>query len=539
MTSSNDAPDSAGRPRLSLCMIVRDSSKTLEACLAGVRSYVDEIVVVDTGSVDHTKEIARRFGARIFDFPWCDDFSAARNESLRHATGDWVFWMDSDDTIDEENGRKLKDLALRPLSDAPIAYVMQVHCPRPTAIGYDDVTVVDHVKMFRNLPALRFSGRIHEQILPAVRQVSGVVEWTDIYVVHSGSDHSPEGRQRKQERDLRILHKEAEEQPNHPFVAFNLGMTYADMSEFQVAARYLEKSLQLSGPTESHVRKAYALLTYCYNQQSQFERAREVCLAGLERFPGDVELSFRNGVLAHHFGDHAQAITAYQSALQEQSARHFSSVDNGIAGYKSRHNMALVYAECGRHDLAELQWRLALDKAPEYRQGWGGLGDALVKQSKLVTAELTAASLLQTSSRRVEGFLLLSDLASQAGNFDRAAELLHEASVERPNDPQLLHRRCWFYLEHEDLEQAVETLTQLCQKDPHNASVYHNLGTVYYKQGRRSAAVAAYRESLRLRPDSEQTQRQLNQVLQELEQDESAELAAAGTAQVPRQVYSR
>jgi tetratricopeptide (TPR) repeat protein len=243
-----------------------------------------------------------------------------------------------------------------------------------------------------------------------------------------------------------------------------------------------------------------------------------------------VELSFRSGVLAQHFGEHEQAIAAYQCALQVQSPRHFSSVDSGIAGYKSRHNLALVYTECGRHDLAELQWRLALDEEPGYRQGYGGLGDALIKQNKLVTAELTAASMLQTSSRRVEGLLLMSDLARQAGEVDRAAELLQEASVERPDDPQLLHRRCWFYLEHEDLDKAADTLAQLCQKDPNNPSVYHNLGTVYYKQGRYRDAVTAYRRSLRLRPDSEQTQRQLEHALQEAGQDEAVEFAPAGTA---------
>ena len=86
------------RPRLSLCMIVRDSSRTLPACLESIHPWVDEMVIVDTGSTDETPRIVESFGGRLFHFPWCDDFSAARNESLRHARGDWLFWMDSDDT---------------------------------------------------------------------------------------------------------------------------------------------------------------------------------------------------------------------------------------------------------------------------------------------------------------------------------------------------------------------------------------------------------------------------------------------------------
>ena len=86
-------------PKLSLCMIVRDNASTIAACLESIRPWVDEMIVVDTGSVDETPRIVESFGAKLFHFPWCDDFSAARNESLRHATGDWLFWMDSDDTI--------------------------------------------------------------------------------------------------------------------------------------------------------------------------------------------------------------------------------------------------------------------------------------------------------------------------------------------------------------------------------------------------------------------------------------------------------
>jgi hypothetical protein len=152
--------------RLSLCMIVRDNAGTLGACLESIRPWVDEMVVVDTGSKDDTPRIAERLGARVLSFPWCDDFSAARNESLHHARGAWVFWMDSDDTIDADNGRKLRELALTEPPPAVLGYVMQVHCPRPTEPGGVEVTVVDHVKLFRNVPELRFDGRIHEQILP-------------------------------------------------------------------------------------------------------------------------------------------------------------------------------------------------------------------------------------------------------------------------------------------------------------------------------------------------------------------------------------
>jgi glycosyltransferase involved in cell wall biosynthesis len=87
-----------------------------------VADIVDEIIIVDTGSTDKTVELAKSRGAKVFHFPWIDDFAAARNEALRHATGDWIFWMDADDRLDEENRDKLRVpfAALNKLNPEPL-----------------------------------------------------------------------------------------------------------------------------------------------------------------------------------------------------------------------------------------------------------------------------------------------------------------------------------------------------------------------------------------------------------------------------------
>src|SRR5262245_2337712 len=274
-------------------MIVRDSARTLPACLESIRPWVDEIVVVDTGSLDNTREIAQSFGARVFEFPWIDDFSAARNESLKHAQGGWLFWMDSDDTIDSANGEKLRALAYGSHSPDVLGYVIQVHCPSPPGHDGGAMTVVDHVKLFRNLPEIRFEGRIHEQVLPAIRRIGANVAWTDLFVVHSGCDYSAEGRSLKIERDLRILKLDLADRPDHPFVLFNLGMTYEDIGQYAEAEAWLSRCLTASRPHESHVRKAYALLVSCMLGQARDSEAKAVCQQGLAHFPLDDELRFR------------------------------------------------------------------------------------------------------------------------------------------------------------------------------------------------------------------------------------------------------
>src|SRR5262245_32171671 len=105
-------------------MIVRNEEPQLADCLAPLADLFDEIIVVDTGSTDATKEVAARFTPHVFDFAWCDDFSAARNESLRRASGDWIFWLDADDRLTPENIERLRQL-LDSLDQRRGAYLME------------------------------------------------------------------------------------------------------------------------------------------------------------------------------------------------------------------------------------------------------------------------------------------------------------------------------------------------------------------------------------------------------------------------------
>src|SRR5262245_2499464 len=82
-------------PTLSLCLIVKNGGAALASALSSAKPFMDEMVVVDTGSTDDSRQTATSLGAKVSEFPWCDDFSAARNCSLAHATGDWIFWMDA------------------------------------------------------------------------------------------------------------------------------------------------------------------------------------------------------------------------------------------------------------------------------------------------------------------------------------------------------------------------------------------------------------------------------------------------------------
>ena len=107
-------------PTISLCMIVRDEESVLDRCLSCVKDIADEIIIVDTGSTDKTKEIAALYTDKIYDFKWIDDFSAARNFSFSKASMDYIMWLDADDVIDSENKKKLLNLKASPAMTADV-----------------------------------------------------------------------------------------------------------------------------------------------------------------------------------------------------------------------------------------------------------------------------------------------------------------------------------------------------------------------------------------------------------------------------------
>lgn len=174
-------------------MIVKNESRVLADCLRSAKPFFTQIIVVDTGSSDDTIQIAKEFGAEVVEFPWPESFAFARNESLRYAKGDWVCWLDADDTLPFSSGEQIIDAVLSvPLQIGGLVM--------PIRFVNDDPefgTQVDHVKVFRNKQGFFFEGRIHEQVLPSIREKGFDVTRIGAEVLHTGYDVSEEGQARK------------------------------------------------------------------------------------------------------------------------------------------------------------------------------------------------------------------------------------------------------------------------------------------------------------------------------------------------------
>jgi Flp pilus assembly protein TadD len=356
------------RPRISVCVIVRDEERNLPGCLAAVRPLVDQIVVLDTGSRDRTQEIALQWGAEVFEFRWCDDFSAARNECQRHATGDWILWLDADDRLDSENAVRLIEFCGQLEDSSADAYRVEVFSSAPPTVGcgfWDTQT-----RLQRRGAGLRWQRRIREELVPANPNQRIEVRWSDLVIHHVGSE-DPLRNRRKLHTDLRLSQIEYAQRLNDPQAAFAVGLACFRLGRLPEALRLFRRSMAGGYDT----RKLYALLAKTLAQLGQDQEALEVCNQGLIEYPDDPELLYHRGLMLIDLGDSAGA---YQTLVKlvnlplQQYVR--TGVEDGLQDTKGRCLLGQIYLSDRRIAEAEVQFRTAIRHHPRYAQAWLGLG---------------------------------------------------------------------------------------------------------------------------------------------------------------------
>ncbi len=171
---------------ISLCMIVKNEEDVLGRCLNCVIDIVDEIIIVDTGSIDNTKQIAQKYTDKIYDFQWIDDFSAARNFSYANATMDYIFWLDADDIILEEDREKLKKLK-QSLSQK-VDHVMMMYNTGFDANGKVTVSYFRE-RLSKRVNNSKWMEPVHECLI-----IGGNIINTDICITHKKEHGTIPGR---------------------------------------------------------------------------------------------------------------------------------------------------------------------------------------------------------------------------------------------------------------------------------------------------------------------------------------------------------
>ncbi len=323
---------------LSACLIVKNEESVLPRCLESIRTFVDEIVLVDTGSNDRTIEIAHSYGAQVYHFPWIDDFSAARNESLRYAHGEWILYIDADEVIDAANAAKIRQVITR--EDIMAVTVRQ--CIPQQADNIATSYYSEYCRIFRRHPNIRFEGAIHEQILPSIERLEGMVLRSDIVVHHWAYAIDAVKKQKRAERNLRCLLAEIKHIPDDPFLYLNLGMTYRELGQRDAAIDTLHRTLSLDDGNMKRelVGQAHLTLAKIYLEVENTAKA--------------VYHAQQAGIFdtANPLPDYLLATLAVSEQQYEKAIRHLEAAIRIAMGYGGilpgvELNMAHVYLELG------------------------------------------------------------------------------------------------------------------------------------------------------------------------------------------------
>jgi glycosyltransferase involved in cell wall biosynthesis len=317
-------------PAISACLIVRNEEKLLAKCLNSIRDYVDEIIVVDTGSSDRTVEIAESFGARIYHHPWEDHFSKHRNQSFSYAKNEWIFYIDADEEIMPGSGEILKKSITEAGEDIDaIAVTLECIFNEGRSISYNNA-----VRIFRNYRGFYYKGRVHNYIMGVKK-----VMCYPVHLFHHGYNLDKTGMSRKFERTTKLLKMDIADDPDDPRPHHFLSASY--LSEFmsEEALKEANESIILceKRQTFSHnyFWSLYIAAAACLNL-GKTEEARVFAEKGIRRFPDHLDSHYILSYVAYEsqdkklFDNHFTKYLNIKATFQKNPEKFGEIVNNTI-----------------------------------------------------------------------------------------------------------------------------------------------------------------------------------------------------------------
>lgn len=298
---------------ITLCMIVKNEEDVLFQCLNSVKELCDEMIIVDTGSTDKTKEIAKQFTDNVIDFKWIDDFSVARNFAFEHATMDYILWLDADDILMLEDLNKFKDL--KTMLDLSIDSYSMIYNVAFDEFGNPTFSFRRN-RLVKREKSFKWIGAVHEYL-----EVHGVVHPTDIAITHRKIDKKNTSIQ--SDRNLKIYEKRLKiGEKFTPRDLFYYANELKDHGQYQKSIRFYNKFLATKeGWVEDEIR-ACLNMAICYRNLNNLEKEMESLLLSFKYHLPRPEVTCRLGDIYTEKKEFKKAITWYRLALEIEEEDH-------------------------------------------------------------------------------------------------------------------------------------------------------------------------------------------------------------------------
>jgi len=307
-------------PSLSVCLIAKNEEKFIEKCLESIKDIADEIILVDTGSDDKTKEIASSYGAKIIDYKWQDDFSKARNIYLKNATKDWILSIDADETVEGRDGVKIRQLI--EMDFDAFSFIQRTYSNEENDVNFvkseekefSGYLSVPTTRLFRNFKGVYYEDAVHETIDASLMKNKAKLGNTDTAIHHYEILKGKDELKRKQLNYMEYSKKRLAENPKDVKALCDIGLAYFKfMNDAESAIPYLLKAKDID---ETYPR-SYILLGEIYVSLKKYEEAIPLYEKLLELEPErKADNYYYLGQLYQALNQKEKAISAFEEALK-------------------------------------------------------------------------------------------------------------------------------------------------------------------------------------------------------------------------------
>jgi len=352
--------------KISAFIIAKNEEARIETALKSLVSFCDEIIVVDTGSTDKTKEVASNYTEKIYDFEWMNDFSAARNFALSKCTGDWVIFLDADDEIDLLSQNKIKE-TIKNAEENTAGYFLNYQ--------YGKSKNLLTPRLFRRSAGLQFQMPIHEYLNIPPKFKNRFQPLPDAIIIHNKKE---ENNAETLRRNINILEEAIKKDPQNNHFQFFLGREYFNTGKFHEAIKILEKLVQSKNDT-TFLYNVYLHLGLCFDKLKDYEQAIGYFQKANSTDGRFAEpLIYEANILLYHLKQVAEAKKLYERTLKisrpqttfpvNENFYHEYPIDQLTKIERLNKPIALVCGYYGKLNIGdELMLASIIENLPQYR----------------------------------------------------------------------------------------------------------------------------------------------------------------------------
>jgi len=328
-------------------MIVKNEEDFIVQCLESVQQFVQEIIIVDTGSTDQTIHLCQKYNASVFSYEWNHHFADARNYGLSKATGDWILWLDADEKLESTKAHSIQHAIQQTNAFMVYLPIINYH-GESMPIQPDDAFIYYQPRLFRNHVGFKFIHRIHETLQPppSLEISSQNIVSVDTEIYHFGYLKNITEKRNKSQRNLQALLKEYQDPSHSPWIDYHLASEFYRLKQYENAFTYLNESIigflqQGYTPPALLYRLKYAILY----ETGSFEIASFSIEKAILLYPDYVDLHFLKGLFLFQIKNYPAAIASFNKCLELGEHHKDYLITKGVGSFKAEQYKQLCINE--------------------------------------------------------------------------------------------------------------------------------------------------------------------------------------------------